>query len=398
MLCGGRAIGAIVGIISACSLFVLLVACCIVYFRRYLQRKEINARPNIPQVRTTNQTTVNIPSESPPPYDEAMRDSHLFRWFYILFIISFLFSSCTDGKGFGGGRGGGGRGGGSRGGGSWGGSKGSGTFGGPSSYNRVNSYGSYNSMSKGRSGSSFKSNAMSFGAGALGGIAAYSLMRSMSSSYHSRPGYYEPGYGTGETCTNNEDLNGTRFGRFRCPLNGFPIEAKYCCGEYEKQYCCIRDDNSGAFRGASSFGWILLIIIMIAIAIVLISRHRRQKQKAVVMVPMEPTIDEQQGTPFYHPPPPPMGYPPPPTGNPYAPQNYDGNFNSFPQQYQTPYPPQQQMPYLPPQQMPYPPQQQMQYQSQQQQSYNPYSVKEGGPPAYEVAIHNNQGVSSIKPT
>ncbi|CAF3368691.1 unnamed protein product [Rotaria sp. Silwood1] len=346
---GGRAIGAIVGIISACSLFVLLVACCLVYFRRYLQRKV-------------------------------------------------LFSSCTDGKGFGGGRGGGGRGGGSRGGGSWGGSKGSGTFGGPSSYNRVNSYGSYNSMSKGRSGSSFKSNAMSFGAGALGGIAAYSLMRSMSSSYHSRPGYYEPGYGTGETCTNNEDLNGTRFGRFRCPLNGFPIEAKYCCGEYEKQYCCIRDDNSGAFRGASSFGWILLIIIMIAIAIVLISRHRRQKQKAVVMVPMEPTIDEQQGTPFYHPPPPPMGYPPPPTGNPYAPQNYDGNFNSFPQQYQTPYPPQQQMPYLPPQQMPYPPQQQMQYQSQQQQSYNPYSVKEGGPPAYEVAIHNNQGISSIKPT
>jgi hypothetical protein len=50
-----------------------------------------------------------------------------------------------------------------------------------------------------RSGSSFKSNAMSFGAGALGGLAAYSLMRSMSSSYRSRPGYYEPGYG-GKTC------------------------------------------------------------------------------------------------------------------------------------------------------------------------------------------------------
>ncbi len=40
---------------------------------------------------------------------------------------------------------------------------------------------------------------MSFGAGALGGLAAYSLMRSMGSSYHSRPGYYEPGYG-GKTC------------------------------------------------------------------------------------------------------------------------------------------------------------------------------------------------------
>ncbi len=47
-----------------------------------------------------------------------------------------------------------------------------------------------------RTGSSFKSNAMSFGAGALGGLAAYSLMRSMSSSYNSRPGYYEPGYGS----------------------------------------------------------------------------------------------------------------------------------------------------------------------------------------------------------
>lgn len=36
---------------------------------------------------------------------------------------------------------------------------------------------------------------MSFGAGALGGIAAYSLMRSMAPTY--RPGHYvyEPGYG-----------------------------------------------------------------------------------------------------------------------------------------------------------------------------------------------------------
>jgi hypothetical protein len=42
----------------------------------------------------------------------------------------------------------------------------------------------------------------------------------------------------GETCTNYEDLNGTVFGRFRCPLYGFPNEAKYCCGEYGHQYCC----------------------------------------------------------------------------------------------------------------------------------------------------------------
>mgnify|MGYP006892773228 CR=1 FL=1 len=46
-----------------------------------------------------------------------------------------------------------------------------------------------------RGGSSFGRNAMSFGAGALGGVAAYSLMRSMSSSYYHGPGYYNPGYG-----------------------------------------------------------------------------------------------------------------------------------------------------------------------------------------------------------
>jgi uncharacterized membrane protein YgcG len=84
-----------------------------------------------------------------------MRDNHLLRWIYVLFIIScklkiiidflfffclylVLFSSCTDGKGFGGGRGGGFKGG-SRGGGSIGGSRGTGTFG-----SNNNRYGSYN--------------------------------------------------------------------------------------------------------------------------------------------------------------------------------------------------------------------------------------------------------------
>ncbi len=47
-----------------------------------------------------------------------------------------------------------------------------------------------------RSGGGFKSSALSFAAGAAGGVAAYSIMRSMSGSYHSRPyGYYGPGYG-----------------------------------------------------------------------------------------------------------------------------------------------------------------------------------------------------------
>lgn len=47
----------------------------------------------------------------------------------------------------------------------------------------------------------------------------------------------------GETCVNNEDLNGTVFGQFRCPLYGFPTEAKHCCGEPSHQYCCIRDGS-----------------------------------------------------------------------------------------------------------------------------------------------------------
>jgi len=47
-----------------------------------------------------------------------------------------------------------------------------------------------------RSRSSFKQNAMRFAAGAAGGAAAYSIMRSLTRSRHSRPGdYYGPGYG-----------------------------------------------------------------------------------------------------------------------------------------------------------------------------------------------------------
>jgi hypothetical protein len=46
-----------------------------------------------------------------------------------------------------------------------------------------------------RSGSSFGKNAMSVAAGAAGGLAAYSIMRSLAKSHRSRGGYYGPGYG-----------------------------------------------------------------------------------------------------------------------------------------------------------------------------------------------------------
>ncbi|CAF0775562.1 unnamed protein product [Rotaria sordida] len=70
---GRRAIGAIIGIISACSLILLLIACCIVYYRRYLKRKEINQRTSIQQPQIVNRTINTIPSDSPPPYSEAIK-------------------------------------------------------------------------------------------------------------------------------------------------------------------------------------------------------------------------------------------------------------------------------------------------------------------------------------
>ena len=42
----------------------------------------------------------------------------------------------------------------------------------------------------------------------------------------------------GESCTNNKDFNGTIFGSFKCPLPGFNLNDKYCCGGNETQYCC----------------------------------------------------------------------------------------------------------------------------------------------------------------
>jgi len=47
----------------------------------------------------------------------------------------------------------------------------------------------------------------------------------------------------GETCVNHENMNGVVFGQFRCPLQGFPYEARYCCGEYGRQFCCTREGS-----------------------------------------------------------------------------------------------------------------------------------------------------------
>ncbi len=46
--------------------------------------------------------------------------------------------------------------------------------------------------------------------------------------------------GSGNTCINNEDFNGTTFGEFTCPMPEFDPSAKYCCGSHENQtqFCC----------------------------------------------------------------------------------------------------------------------------------------------------------------
>ncbi|CAF0875584.1 unnamed protein product [Adineta ricciae] len=244
------------------------------------------------------------------------------RLYQSLICLMIMLFSSTEGKGFGG-RGGSG--------GFKTGSRGPGTFGGASSFSRGNSI---NAMNKPRSGSSFKSNAASFAAGAAGGLAAYTLMRSMSHSYHARPSdYYRPGYGIGDTCVNNEDMNGTSFGTFRCPLYGFSPDELQCCGEPNKQYCCSRRGISRNSNSSAHFAWIVLIIACLLLVILLWARRCR-KQKDMVMIPTEPPMN--QPPPFYNPPPPPMSYPPPPAANPYAypPQNYPGNFNPYAQQSQ----------------------------------------------------------------
>ncbi|CAF4374972.1 unnamed protein product, partial [Rotaria magnacalcarata] len=257
----GRTAGFAIGIMTASSSLLIL---CIYYYRYRLTRKE----------------SQGVKSYLMYPIQTSL-------------YSNVLIFSLADGKGFAGGRGGSGF---------KGGSKGSGTFAGASSYNRPNSY--KPNIVQTHGGGSFKGKAISFAAGAASGIAAYSLMKSMSSSFHSRPGgNYEPGYGVGDTCVNNEEMNGTTFGQFRCPLNGFPYEAKSCCGEHEKQFCCIPERSSRLVTKASSFGWIILFIVFVLVTLLLCIRYRRHRKKEIVTIPTESrlTNENSYGVPSRNP-------------------------------------------------------------------------------------------------
>ncbi|CAF1403076.1 unnamed protein product, partial [Didymodactylos carnosus] len=207
-------------------------------------------------------------------------------------------------------------------------------------------YGKPNYMSGGGSKSSgMKAAAMGAAGGAVGAIAAYSIMNSLSHSGRYHSGAYSQGYGTGNTCTNNEDYNGTRFGMFQCPLEGFTPEDKYCCGPPDKQFCC---PGSNRVPRAANLGWLLIIVLLICLFLIW-SRKRRLRRQKMVMIPMETTTNEPLNRPQ--------------------------------QVYQPPY----QSPYQPPYQSPYQP------------SQMPYPTQPTGPmppptglPAYDDVVHQNQ--------
>lgn len=175
--------------------------------------------------------------------------------FIVVLIIATLSIDVNSGRG-GGFRGGGGFRSGSR-------SSGSGSR----SYgnnNRGTSYGG--GGMRGGSGMRWSS----FGTGMIAYAAMSSLMRSGHGGYH---GGYHNGYNsmypnhrpTGQFCSNNEDFNGTKFGKFQCPLPGFDRRQKYCCGENELQYCCRYWDDSGR-KGGTIVGILAVIIAILGIS------------------------------------------------------------------------------------------------------------------------------------
>lgn len=207
----------------------------------------------------------------------------------LIFLVLFILSDKISSKG---GRGGGGRGGGGRfGGGSRtigsrvpiGGSAVRGPAFGGSGFRNPNSYSSY------RSGSGMRW--ASFGAGML----AYSAMSRIASGGYYNRGYYggsgsggypygtsavNPKVGTGDECINNEDFNGTKFGKFRCPLPEFDEDAKYCCGSAsdETQYCCKFFDDSG--RKIGVIVAVIAVFALIVCTFLLISRILNRKRRA----------------------------------------------------------------------------------------------------------------------
>ncbi|KAI3387699.1 hypothetical protein SNEBB_009773 [Seison nebaliae] len=79
------------------------------------------------------------------------------------------------------------------------------------------------------------------------GAVAYLAFRSLANMAFGHNHYdYRSRYSSvnGHYCTNNVNFNGTKFGRFRCPLNSFKASDIYCCGPGGEQYCCSFTDST----------------------------------------------------------------------------------------------------------------------------------------------------------
>lgn len=125
------------------------------------------------------------------------------------------------------------------------------------------------------------------------GMVAYAVMSSLIRSGHGYHNGYYNGYGSysnyrpnGQFCMNNEDFNGTKFGKFQCPLPGFDRRQTYCCGEHEYQYCCTYWDDSSR-KGWTLFGIFAALAALIGTTYFIMTRVRGRNMKEEYDGPIE---------------------------------------------------------------------------------------------------------------
>ena len=66
----------------------------------------------------------------------------------------------------------------------------------------------------------------------------------------------------GSKCTNNQSYDGIIYGQFQCPIEGFDVNEKECCGEEGEQFCCSLAQSSS---GSSFWIWIVVLVIFVSI-------------------------------------------------------------------------------------------------------------------------------------
>jgi len=161
------------------------------------------------------------------------------------------------------------------------------------------------------------------------GMVAYAAMSSLIRSSHGH-GYYGGtynGYGqysnytpNGEFCVNNEDFDGTKFGRFQCPLPGFNRRDTYCCGVGEYQFCCGYWDDSGR-KGWTLFGIFAALAAFIGTGYFIMTKVREREMKEDFDDPIEmPPYNQNYGPGQMGPRPMGPGYGPRPMGPGYGPR------------------------------------------------------------------------------